>query len=104
MGKTITILSHKYSIILDPTMTRDAQNGGGKCSSNNLVITIDPTLPISNQREILLHEIIEAINYRIQLHLDHDKLSALSEMLAHVLLDNRLASHIGIDNILAGGE
>jgi len=38
----------------------------------------------------LLHEIIEGLNYHLELELDHRILSALSEGLFQVLRDNKL--------------
>lgn len=40
---------------------------------------------------ILLHEILEAINYRLELGLEHSKLCILSEVLHQVLRDNKLS-------------
>ncbi len=89
MKKKIKILGHKYKIIKDPDW--DKQQGAiGSCSTNVKKIYIDSTFVRSRRDETFLHEIFEALSYHLQLHLEHDKLSALSEGLYQVLHDNKI--------------
>lgn len=52
----------------------------------------------SHQKAVLLHEIIEALNYRLELELDHDKITQLETGLFSVFRDNpELAEFISSD-------
>ncbi len=44
----------------------------------------------SRQAEVLLHEIVEAINFKYDLQITHQTISTLSEVLFSVLTDNKL--------------
>jgi len=87
----VKILGHEYKIL--PEENYVVQSGGETGEVNNYlnVIRIGKELTPSGQMEILLHEILEAINYRLELNLDHPKLCILSEVLHQVLRDNRLS-------------
>ena len=85
----LKIMGHAYSLILNPNLQRE--NGTpGACCAGVLKIQIDPGAPETRKEEALLHEIFEALKYHLDLGLDHDKLSALSEGLYQVLRDNQL--------------
>jgi hypothetical protein len=68
------------------------KTGGESGQSNNYLntITIGRELASSTQFENLLHEIIEAIDFRLELNLEHHKICVLSEALYQVLKDNKL--------------
>lgn len=83
-------MGHEYSVELDPHIFRNENNGGGKGCANDLKIVVGGNMHESNQAEIFMHEIIEQVCYRLQLKIDHDDLSALSEGLFQVIRDNKL--------------
>jgi hypothetical protein len=86
--KTIRILGHPYTV----EYVDDWQDplGCAKCESQLLQIKIDGSMPESRIEEALLHEIIEAINYHLEIELEHNKLTAISEVLYGVIKDNKL--------------
>ena len=47
-------------------------------------------MPKSRQEEALLHEVIEAMNYHLEVELEHNKLTAISEALYMILIENKL--------------
>lgn len=90
LPQTVKVLGHTYSVV-----TRDqyiAESSGGTGQVNNYVnrIWIDSSLAPSTQNEVLIHEIIEAINYRCELNMEHRTICVLGEVLHQVLRDNRL--------------
>jgi len=88
--KSVKILGHEYKInILDKYI---AQSGGntGQCNNYLNEINIAGDLPQSGKNEVLLHEVLEAINYRLELRLEHHKLCVLGEVLHQVLSDNKM--------------
>ena len=85
----IKILGHEYDLIYDPNWMKQ-ENLQGSFRANALKIIIDSSLPPSTQKEILLHESIEAINYHLELKLEHHQISALSEVLFQIIRDNKL--------------
>jgi len=54
---------------------------GGGCAISELTVTIDPSLPIPIQREIIIHEVIEGYLPC----LPHDKVEELTEILTKSL-------------------
>lgn len=88
--RKLKILGHTYDINFDANMFRNEDTGGGKACANGLYITLADDSPESRQAEIFLHEIIEQLNFFLQLNLKHDVLSALSEGLFSVIRNNKL--------------
>ena len=89
--KHMKIMGHDYALVMNPDLQREMATPGA-CCAGTLKIQIDPGAPESRKEEALLHEIIEALKYHLDLELKHDKLSALSEGLYQVLRDNQLMS------------
>ncbi len=83
------ILGHDYEIRNDPNVYLENDTVGQVCF-RGLWIKLDSSAPITRYEEALLHEIIEALNYHLELKLDHEVLTALSEALFAVLDDNGL--------------
>lgn len=85
--KKVKIGSHIYECKYDDKLSRDSNRMGNSCG-NSLEMTIDPTLPRQNQESTLLHEILEQIDYRYELNLEHDKITVLETALYQVIKDN----------------
>ena len=68
-------------------LTRDSRTLGTSCG-NRLDIRIDSSIPRQNQETALLHEIIEQVDYRYQLGLEHAQTCTLETALYQVLRDN----------------
>jgi hypothetical protein len=83
----LKIGGYNYSVKLDPKLIRDNGHQGSQCA-NGLEILIDPNLPKENQESVMLHEILEAINYHYALNLEHDKIMVLETALYQVIKDN----------------
>ena len=63
---------------------------GGEYSFVMQELRIDPSAPEGKKTEILLHEIVEAINGYYELDLPHDKITVLAFALHQVLADNKI--------------
>jgi hypothetical protein len=61
----------------------------GECCGNNATIGLDDNLHSDVERKVLLHEIIEAINFEYELELAHNKISTLESSLYQVIMDNK---------------
>ena len=97
--KTVKILGHDYKIIIDRRLNHTSNNSA-MCFSDDLEIVIDSNIPQSRKEEDLLHEIVEAINFHLELNLEHRNIQGLSECLYSVLKDNGL---IDLSNMLVEG-
>jgi len=87
--KVVKIVGHEYEVVMTPRLfASDATSG--VCDTARHTITLDENFAESHVAETLLHEIIEGLNYHLELELDHRILSALSEGLFQVLRDNKL--------------
>jgi hypothetical protein len=68
------------------------ENGGtekaGRWMSAQQVIVLGPNVCQQAQESILLHEIIEALDYYLELELDHRVITSLEAGLYSVLTDN----------------
>lgn len=84
----IRILGHKYSVTYDQDKL-DAQENRGECDPLGNEIVIDEVMPVSSQMETLWHEILEAVNFRLEIGLEHKQISSIAAALFAVMSDNR---------------
>lgn len=71
----------------------DSQIVGSACGhfhSDRNEILINKRMCKSMQESTIIHEIIEALNYHLELNLEHNKITALESGLYQVLKDNNL--------------
>jgi predicted heme/steroid binding protein len=76
-----------YRVSTDNALGRD-RNRLGESSGNDLTIAIDSSIPRQNKESVILHEVLEQINYRYELCLDHEKITVLETALYQVMKDN----------------
>ena len=90
--RKIKILAHKYKVIYDDTWTDNNSGCPATFNSKLGTIRIDDSehYEVSKIEECLLHEIFEAIDFHLQLKINHDVLSALCEGVYCVLKENNL--------------
>lgn len=88
--QTAKILGFMYRIVFkkDPT-TDDGIPCQGTCDPNNLTIELDPNYPAVIQREVMLHEVIEALNAHLEWELPHCVIQQLGVHLSQVIHDNK---------------
>ena len=86
-SKKLKILGHDYDLFVTNAPILD-RGTIATTAVNTLTIEISNIFPLSRQTEGLFHEIIEALNYHLELKLEHDKIVALSEGLYQVFKDN----------------
>lgn len=65
--KKIKILGHEYKVILNDDYITESGGNTRPYNSYTNKIHICGKLPESAQHEVLMHEIIEALNYQIKL-------------------------------------
>ena len=85
--KTIKIGGHLYSCKVESNFCRDGMGLGNSCG-NALTIKIDDSVLVQNQESTLLHEILEQIDYRYELRLEHRDITILETALYQVIKDN----------------
>ena len=83
----LKVLGHEYEVRENPTI-RVERDTSGQCCSTNLWISVDPAMKSTRCEETFLHEIFEALKWHLQIKIEHDHLSALSEGLYQVLKEN----------------
>ena len=95
------ILGHSYTIksVVD---SHFEGAGAGSISCNSLIIKISNVVPQSRKEEALLHETFEALNYHLELGLEHGKITALCEGLYQVLRGNNMLNEDSIKKLLIG--
>lgn len=87
MIKHIKIGGHKFKVKVDKSLTPEEGSPAHILPWKN-EIHISPYMAKSGAEEALLHEVIEGINTRFQLKLNHPQITTLSESLYQVLKDN----------------
>lgn len=88
MIKKIRILGIDYDVQFS-NMDVMGNDSAGQCHNTRTRILIDThNQSESHQRCVLLHEIIEALNYRLELKLEHNQITSLESSLFQVLRDN----------------
>jgi hypothetical protein len=85
-GKNMKILGYEYK--LDITQSARELDAIGKFFASELMIKISKDLPKNQLESTLLHEILEALNYHLDLKLEHDTIMRLETSLYTVLSDN----------------
>jgi hypothetical protein len=88
MSDKVKIGGILYSISKIKDLARD-KGHLGECCGNNASINLDDDLQPDVERKVLLHEIIEAINFEFELNLEHNKISVLESTLYQVIIDNK---------------
>ena len=91
LPKTLKIGGHTYKVIV--RKDRELQDGIPHLASvltRSLTIWIDGRQSLSRMESCLIHEIIEILNYDLELDLPHEKISQLEAGLYQVLKDNNL--------------
>lgn len=82
------ILGYDYKVILDKTI-RDMNGNAGTCNLDDNVITIASDLPSFDVKtSVILHEVIEAINYHLEIGLDERQIKCLEVGLHQALKEN----------------
>ena len=80
------ILGYTYTLVADGDNERMGAFGRQHTKSQTLQIATD--LCAEQVVSTVLHEVIEAINYHLQLHLEHPVVMSLEAALYQVLTDN----------------
>ena len=86
---TVKIGGHTVIVSSRDHMARDDNRLGESCGTGNY-INIDRSAPESTMASTFLHEIIEQLNWQLELNLEHCKISQLEAGLYQVLHDNKL--------------
>jgi UDP-N-acetyl-D-mannosaminuronate dehydrogenase len=87
--KTVRILGIDYRINYTDTRKENGSELVGNVDNQECRITINDYISSTpHMSSVLLHEIIEAIDYRLELKLDHEKITQLEAGLIQVIRDN----------------
>lgn len=81
------ILGYNYKLDLDKTL-KSLDGNMGFCNMDHQVLTVASDLEDDAKCSTLLHEAIEALNYHLELKLEHRQISSLEAGLHQVLSDN----------------
>jgi surfactin synthase thioesterase subunit len=82
----MNILGYIYEI--DRTQTEDTLASMGRCMGKMLKIEIAKELNSQQAQSTILHEFIEAINFHLNLQLEHRTIAALETGIYQVLTSN----------------
>ncbi len=87
MLKKIRILGHDFTIkMVDDSL--DALRYSGQVRCHQQYIWISGAVARTQQRSILIHEIIEALDFKLELKLEHHVIMSLEAGLSQVFEDN----------------
>lgn len=81
------ILGYNYTLdsIFD---TEELGGNAGKCYAGSQHISLAKNLTVDGAESTLIHEIIEAVDYHLELKLEHKQICALEVALYNVLKEN----------------
>ena len=82
----INVLGHDYEISFDKSVTELDSYGETNFPAQKITIPFD--LATQNKEASIVHEMLEILNYHLQLNLDHDKIMALESGVFQVLKNN----------------
>lgn len=83
----LKILVHNYNLLDSPELVSKC-NACGVFNGYDGTITLDKSLPPSFKYEVMLHEVVEALNYHLELELEHRQITAIAMGFAAFLIDN----------------
>ena len=87
--KRIRILGFDYQVIMAPAPENGGMTDAARCQPTKQIIIIDPAISPRMQKSGLLHEVLEALNYHLELGLtDHRIIAELEAGLFSVISDN----------------
>jgi hypothetical protein len=81
------IIGYEYDLELDKTIEQIGQNAG-LINFDDMKINIASDLNPNVKASVLIHEVIEAINYHLELDLKHPQIMALEVGFHQVLSEN----------------
>jgi hypothetical protein len=84
----VKILGYTYPVIFSPPAEVGGMTEAGRMNPMKQIILIDPTASMQARESTLIHEIIEALNYHLELGLEHKTVMQLETALYAVLKDN----------------
>jgi hypothetical protein len=84
---SIKVLGHKYTVDLSQRLD-DMKGNVGVCDLDYLIIKIANDAPPDVKVSTLLHELIEAINYHLELKLKHGQIMGLEVGLYQIFSEN----------------
>ena len=87
--KSMSILGNTYEVQLEDSFREGKEEMGSTCVTLQK-ITINNKCCKEQQASTLLHEIIEALNYHLDLDLEHKTMMGLEAGLIQVIKDNKL--------------
>jgi hypothetical protein len=85
--KIIKILGYNYEIRYSIPADEGGMSEAGRLFTGKQIITIDPRANQQSKESTLLHEIIEALDYHLELGLNHQTIMSLETGLYTVLID-----------------
>ena len=83
----LKIAGLEYEVILADNLIIERGNTG-ECNTLKQTISLERANRPDKQKEVLLHEILEAINGHYNIGMDHHQLSLVSVAINAVLVDN----------------
>ena len=86
---SVKIGGHRWSVKLEDNLV-EKRDADGMCEIHHRRITVGGDADVDYQRQVLLHEIIEAIDLNYEMKLPHHKICTLEAALHQVLNDNDL--------------
>lgn len=89
MIKSLKILGVDYPVEIADLMIVGGNADAGCCDTSGCKIFVSNRVNSpQHQKSVLLHEIIEALNYRLEMNLEHEKITQLEAGLFTVFRDN----------------
>lgn len=77
--RRVQVLGYEYGVQMD--RTREDMQSLGRRDSDLLIIRIAKDMPQALQISTLIHEVIEAANYHLELNIDHRAICALEAVM-----------------------
>jgi hypothetical protein len=104
----IRIGGHDFRVVYDRTIG-PKRSRSGECYNPEITITINPDSCESQQKETLLHELVEAIDGTFDMRLDHSHIQILGAAFHQIIADNPHVFTMRLpqtdaDNPTQGGE
>ena len=94
LKKKLKILGYYYQVRYSPLQEVGGMDTSGRCHTGKQLIFVDPLLCKQAQESTVLHEVIEALNYHLELGLAHSTIMSLEAGLYQVLTYNNLLAEV----------
>lgn len=85
---SVKVLGYEYIVKMSPLVDEGGMSQAGRTHVNKQWMVLDPTVSKQSQDSTVIHEIVEALSYHLELELSHTAIMGLECGIYQFIKDN----------------